>query len=150
YGGGMAEPSLPYVRQVYVNGLRVDRPGDPIRTPLRMLRALPSTYIAEMHYIDCWNTSVPLGMQYSIFVTLKPLSRAQQDSVSLFTLAAAPPAGPMEGSVMSIKRPSRETWDSVVRVLTGRDSCRPRLHQGEDLALVWPDECRTTNVPFLP
>ncbi len=69
YGGGMAEPPLPTYGSVYVHGLRVDRPGDPIRTPLRMLRAIPSTYIAEMHYIDRWNMSVPLGMRYSIFVT---------------------------------------------------------------------------------
>ena len=48
YGSGFNDSlSLPYVRQVYVNGLRVDRPNDPIRTPLRMLRATARSLVAR-------------------------------------------------------------------------------------------------------
>jgi hypothetical protein len=114
--------SLPYVRQVYVNGLRVDRPGDPIRTPLRMLRAIPSHHVAEMHYIDCWDKTMALGMQYSIFVTLKSLSPAQQDSMFRFILAGAAASGPVDGKVLSVKRPTRAAWDSIIQLLTGRGS----------------------------
>lgn len=122
FSGAMTEPNLPYVRQIFVNGLRADRPGDPIRTPLRILRAIPTQHIAEMHYVDCWDQSMPVGMQYSIVVILKPLTPVQRDSMFDFILAQAASIGPIEGNVMSIKRPTREVWDSLVQVLTGRDT----------------------------
>jgi hypothetical protein len=121
FGNGMDDPNLPYVRQIYVNGLRVDQPNNPMRTPARMLRSIPSEHIAEMHYIDCWDKTMPLGMQYAIFITLKPMSPQLQDSVMGFVLAQAAAAGPIEGKVMSVKRPSRQVWDSILQVLTGRD-----------------------------
>ncbi len=69
-------PYSPYVQRVYVNGIRVDRPGE---SPLIALHEIPSSEIAEMRYVDC--TEVIDLWPYSIYVVLKSPSRAVQDSV---------------------------------------------------------------------
>lgn len=115
-------PRLSFVRHVYINGLQADIPNDPIHTPWRILRAIPMPYVASMRYIDCTDTSVPIWMQYALVVTLKPLPPAQADSVYRFILAQARLAGPIGGRVLSVEHPTRQVWDSLVRLLTGRDS----------------------------
>jgi len=118
---GIDPLTLNFVRHVYVNGMRVDIPHDPIHTPERMLRSIPMQHVAEVRYTDCWDKTIPIDMQYSLFVTLKPLPKEQADSVYRFILAQAAAAGPVEGRVMSVNRPSRQQWDSLVRSIIGRD-----------------------------
>jgi hypothetical protein len=90
YYSAMAVPNLPFVQRVYVNGVRVDWPkvriGDklqpvPGRTVVEELQRIPADQIAEIRYADCWDQSVPFYMQYALYVTLKPPSRAVQDSI---------------------------------------------------------------------
>lgn len=99
FGSFFDDVSLPYVKRVYVNGIRADVPGDPIRTPARVLRETPSERIEEMRYVDCWDSTMPLGMQYSLFLVLKPPSREEQDSI-----------------IRTITQ-RREVWDSILRSL---------------------------------
>lgn len=115
-------PRLSFVRHIYINGMQVDIPNDPFHTPWRILRAIPMQHVAQMRYIDCWDRSVPIWMQYSLIVTLKPLPPAQADSLFHFILAQARPAGIIGDRVLSVKHPTRQVWDSLVRLLTGRDS----------------------------
>jgi hypothetical protein len=84
------EPDLPYVQQLYVNGVRVDWPkmrvgnrvqSVPGRTVVAELRQIPADSIAEIRYADCWDESVPLHMRYALFVVLKPPSQEMQDSI---------------------------------------------------------------------
>lgn len=79
-------PILPYVQQLYVNGVRVDwRPVNGVQVPGRSvgeeLRSIPMDQIAEIRYVDCWDESVPPHMQYALYVDLKPPSRETQDSI---------------------------------------------------------------------
>lgn len=69
-------PYSPYVQRVYVNGRRVDRPGE---SPLIALHDVPSSQIAEMRYVDC--TEVTDAWPYSIYVVLKSPSKEVQDSI---------------------------------------------------------------------
>jgi hypothetical protein len=71
------DPFSPYVLRVYVNGIRRDIEG---KSPLATLREIPASYIQEMYYADCHDQSVPIDMRYSVFVVLKPLSRAEQEA----------------------------------------------------------------------
>ena len=68
-------PAVPYVRHVYINGLRFDG------NPLWVLRNLPPDQVASVRYADCWDTSMPLDRRYAIYVVLKPASRRVQDSI---------------------------------------------------------------------
>ncbi len=89
---------IPYVQQLYVNGQRVDWSkvqgpqlvngrivdtflAPPGRSVVDELRNIPADQIAEIRYADCWDQSVPFYMQYALYVTLKPPSRAVQDSI---------------------------------------------------------------------
>jgi len=69
-------PYSPYVQRVYVNGRRIDRPGE---SPLIALHDVPSSQIAEIRYVDC--TQVTDAWPYSIYVVLKSPSREVQDSI---------------------------------------------------------------------
>jgi hypothetical protein len=70
-------PYSPYVQRVYVNGRRIDVPGE---SPLRALHELPSDQIAEIRYVDCTVMEKELW-PYSIYVVLKSPSREVQDSI---------------------------------------------------------------------
>ncbi len=79
-------PDLPYVQQLYVNGVRMDwkkvnGQSIPGRTVVEELRRIPLDQIAEIRYVDCWDQSVPLYQRYALYVVLKPPSRAVQDSI---------------------------------------------------------------------
>ena len=69
-------PYSPYVQRVYVNGDRIDVPG---QSPLIALHEIPSDSIAEIRYVDC--TDQTGAWPYSIYVVLKPPSRPVQDSI---------------------------------------------------------------------
>jgi hypothetical protein len=81
-------PYSPYVQRVYINGLRVDVPG---QNPLRTLHEIPSDQITEIRYVDCSDRSgsdksVPAKERATvwhgaIYITLKPPSREVQDSI---------------------------------------------------------------------
>jgi hypothetical protein len=70
-------PYSPYVQRVYVNGQRIDIPG---QSPLVALHEVPSEQIAEMRYVDCATTEKDLW-PYSIYIVLKSPSREVQDSI---------------------------------------------------------------------
>jgi hypothetical protein len=69
-------PYSPYVQRVYVNGIRIDIPG---QSPLMALHDVPSSQIAEMRYVDC--TEISDAWPYSIYIVLKAPSREVQDSI---------------------------------------------------------------------
>ena len=69
-------PYSPYVQRIYVNGTRVDVPG---QSPLVTLHEIPSDQIAEMRYVDC--AEISDAWPYSIYIVLKSPSREVQDSV---------------------------------------------------------------------
>jgi hypothetical protein len=69
-------PYSPYVQRVYVNGRRIDRPGE---SPLIALHDVPSSQIAEMRYVDCTQTTD--AWPYSIYIVLKSPSKEVQDSI---------------------------------------------------------------------
>jgi len=89
---------LPYVQRLYVNGQRVDWPkvqgpqlvngqianvflAPPGRSVVDELRRIPADQIAEIRYADCWDQSVPFYQTYALYVVLKPVSQAVQDSI---------------------------------------------------------------------
>ena len=37
-----------------------------------ILSEIPAEDVAEMRYVDCWDTSVPFMMRNALFVVLKP------------------------------------------------------------------------------
>lgn len=89
---------LLYVQRLYVNGQRVDSPktkgpqlvngqivdtflAPPGRSVVDELRRIPADRIAEIRYADCWDQSVPFYQTYALYVVLKPVDQAVQDSI---------------------------------------------------------------------
>lgn len=69
----MADPSDTLGRQptrIYVNGIEHGELG-----MKDILAEIPVEDIAEMRYVDCWDTSVPARLRNALFVVLKPGKR---------------------------------------------------------------------------